>query len=141
MKICILPNATVAVPSPVPVVLCAGGEDSPLTGWELAPSRLMQLIEIFRGANAKTKSRQNVRHRLSFSKIWPGPREQFGTLAEAEGFILAHFAALPEAGTVVFQTENGLSHNLNDATMETCKFTHLGLAVRVDYQFTGGGLT
>lgn len=125
--------------SPIPIF--AGGVDSPEVDGQMDWSAMIQLIEAFRGADAKTKGRGNRRGTWSVSKTWPAPRENFASVGAAEAFWLTHIATLlGKTGTITFQTESGVSFAWNDCTFETITPALMGLAVRMTYRLTGGQL-
>lgn len=106
MKITITPPAADEGDNPAPYVLAGNITKEGPVGLRQNGKRLLQLAEKYDKEDIDVFNRKNVRNTFEFQV-----KRVFTTVQEAELFILDHENAVPNIGTIEFQTtgDNGAS--------------------------------
>jgi hypothetical protein len=115
-----------------PMLLCRGGIEQPI-GLSIEASRTVQVVKPIEAAGVSALGRANKQTTVSFSVL-----REHANYSAAELYVATHESSLPDNGTLSIRPETAGESVYEDAALQGCRVTYLGVTTTATYSFIAG---
>ena len=115
-----------------PTLLCRGGTEQPI-GLSIDAARTVQVVKPIEAAGVSALGRALKQTTVSFSVL-----REHASYSAAELYVVNHESSLPDNGTLSIRPESAGEAVYEEAALQQCRVTYLGVTTTATYSFTAG---